>query len=110
MDDRRVISRIIFVISSGLRRRDVPAAYRPAKTIYNRFIRRSRLGVFLPLAADLAAKGGKPDTVMIDATHLKAYRTAATLLKKELFRDVAAEPRAARTPSCTRSAMAKAGG
>jgi transposase len=36
----------------------------------------------------LAAKGGKPDQLMIDATYLKAHRTAASLLKKGLFPDV----------------------
>ena len=46
VDDRRVISGIIFVIRNGLRWRDVPAAYGPHKTIYNRFIRWSRMGVF----------------------------------------------------------------
>ena len=46
VDDRRVISGIIFVIRNGLRWRDVPAEYGPPKTIYNRFIRWSRLGVF----------------------------------------------------------------
>ena len=45
-DDREVISGIIFVIRNGLRWRDAPAAYSPPKTIYNRFIRWSRLGVF----------------------------------------------------------------
>ena len=46
VDDRRVISGIIFVIRNGLRWRDAPAAYGPHKTIYNRFIRWSHLGVF----------------------------------------------------------------
>ena len=95
VDDRRVISGIIFVIRNGLRWRDAPAEYGPHKTIYNRFIRWSRLGVFNRIFAELAAKGGKPDTLMIDATHLKAPRTAASLLKKGLFPDVSAGPRAA---------------
>lgn len=84
VDDRRVISGIIHVIRNGLRWRDAPAEYGPHKTIYNRFIRWSRLGVFNRIFAELAAKGGKPDTLMIDATHLKAHRTAASLLKKGL--------------------------
>ena len=54
------------------------------KTIYNRFIRWSRLGVFNKIFAALSAKGGKPDQLMIDATHLKAHRTAASLLKRRL--------------------------
>ena len=85
VDDRRVISGIVFVIRNGLRWRDVPTEYGPPKTIYNRFIRWSRLGVFDKIFAALAAKGGKPDQLMIDATHLKAHRTAASLLKKGLF-------------------------
>ena len=64
------------------------------KTIYNRFIRWSRLGVFNHIFAELAAKAGKPDRLMIDATHLKAHRTAASLLKKGLYPDVSGAPKA----------------
>lgn len=95
VDDRRVISGIIFVIRNGLRWRDAPAEYGPHKTIYNRFIRWSRLGVFNRIFAELAAKGGRPDTLMIDATHLKAHRTAASLLKKGLLPDASGAPKAA---------------
>ena len=95
VDDRRIVSGIIFVIRNGLRWRDAPADYGPHKTIYNRFIRWSRLGVFNRIFAALSAKGGKPDTLMIDATHLKAHRTAASLLKKGMFPDVSGVPKAA---------------
>lgn len=94
VDDRRIVSGIIFVIRNGLRWRDAPLGYGPHKTIYNRFIRWSRLGVFNRIFAELAAKGGKPDQLMIDATHLKAHRTAASLLKKGLYPDVSAAPKA----------------
>ena len=85
VDDRRVISGIVFVIRNGLRWRDAPREYGPHKTIYNRFVRWSRLGVFNKIFAELARKAGKPSRLMIDATHLKAHRTAASLLKKGLF-------------------------
>ena len=88
VDDRKVISGIVFVIRNGLRWRDAPRAYGPHKTIYNRFVRWSRLGVFNRIFAELAGKGPKPTRLMIDATHLKAHRTAASLLKKGLFPDV----------------------
>ena len=88
VDDRRVLSGILFVIRNGLRWRDAPGDYGPHKTIYNRFIRWSRLGVFNKIFAELARKGAKPERIMIDATHLKAHRTAASLLKKGLFPDV----------------------
>ena len=93
VDDRRVLSGIVFVIRNGLRWRDAPAAYGPPKTIYNRFIRWSRMGVFNRILAELAGKAGDPDAIMIDATHLKAHRTAASLLKKGFFPDVSGAPR-----------------
>ncbi len=95
VDDRRVISGIIFVIRNGLRWRDGPADYGPHKTIYNRFVRLSRLGAFNRIFAELARKGGKPKHMMIDAMHLKAHRTAASLLKKGLFPNVSDAPKAA---------------
>ena len=95
VDDRKVISGIIFVIRNGLRWRDAPADYGPHKTIYNRFVRWSRLGVFSKIFAALASNGPKPERLMIDATHLKAHRTAASLLKKGLFPDVSGAPKAA---------------
>jgi putative transposase len=42
VDDRRVVSGIVFVIRNGLRWRDAPRGYGPHKTIYNRFVRWSR--------------------------------------------------------------------
>ena len=95
VDDRRVISGIIFVIRNGLRWRDAPREYGPHNTIDNRFIRWSRVGGFNKIFAALSAKGGKPDQLMIDATHLKAHRTAASLSKTGLFPDASVAPRAA---------------
>lgn len=94
VDDCRVISGIIHIIRNGLRWRDAPAAYGPHKTLYNRFVRWSRLGVFDRIFAALAGRGGRPERIMIDATHLKAHRTAASLLKKGLFPAASAAPRA----------------
>ena len=82
VDDRRVISGIIHVIRNGLMWRDAPATYGPHKTLYNRFRRWSEAGVFNRIFAELAAESEATGTVMIDATHLKAHRTAASLLKK----------------------------
>jgi putative transposase len=95
VDDRRVISGIIHVIRGGLMWRDAPAVYGPPKTLCNRFIRWSRIGVFDRIFATLAGSSAATDTVMIDATHLKAHRTAASLLKKGLFPAVSGGRRAA---------------
>ena len=87
VDDRRVLSGIVFVIRNGLRWRDAPGGYGPHKTIYNRFIRWSRMGVFNRIFVELAKESGS-DRLMIDATHLKAHRTAASLFKKGLYPDL----------------------
>jgi len=82
VDDRRVVSGIVYVIRNGLQWKDAPLGYGPHKTLYNRFIRWSRLGVFDRIFAALVAEAGVPERLMIDSTHLKAHRTAASLLKK----------------------------
>jgi len=41
--------------------------------------------VFNRILAELVARGGGTDRLMIDATHLKAHRTAASLRKKGLY-------------------------
>ena len=94
VDDRRVFSGIIFVIRNGLRWRDVPPSYGPDKTIYYLFVRWSEMGVFGRIFVELAKGGGDTDEIMIDATHLKAHRTAASLLKKGLFPGISDAPKA----------------
>ncbi len=83
VDDRRVLSGIIFINRNGLRWRDAPAAYGPPKTLYNRFSRWSRLGVFARILMELAREGQDTEMLMIDATHLKAHRTASSLRGKK---------------------------
>ena len=95
VDDRKVLSGIVFVIRNGLRWRDAPPAYGPHKTLYNRFVRWSRMGVFDRIFAGLTAQGGEPNEIMIDATHLKAHRTAASLLKGGHFPGASGEQKAA---------------
>lgn len=43
-DDRRIISGILHVLTSGCRWRDCPSEYGPRTTVYNRFNRWSRRG------------------------------------------------------------------
>ena len=55
-DDRHVVSGILYVIKHGLQWKDAPAEYGPYKTLYNRFVRWSRLGVFNKIFIELANK------------------------------------------------------
>lgn len=95
VDDRRVLSGIVYVIRNGLQWKDAPLGYGPYKTLYNRFVRWSRMGVFKLILAELAHKHGKSERLMIDSTHLKAHRTAASLLKKGLLPAVLGERKVA---------------
>ena len=83
VDDRRVLSGIIFINRNGLRWRDAPVEYGPPKTLYNRWVRWSRKGIFARILIELAHEGDKTDVLMIDATHLKAHRTASSLALKK---------------------------
>jgi transposase len=76
-DDRKVLSGIVYVIKNGLH-----------KTLYNRFKRWSENGVFERIFEELAKPaGGCGDVLMIDATHLKAHRTASSLKKGAMNQD-----------------------
>ena len=83
VDDRRVLSGIIFVNRNGLRWQDAPREYGPAKTLYNRWKRWGDMGVFARIMAGLASETTDQKTIMIDATYLKAHRTASSLRSKK---------------------------
>jgi transposase len=76
-NDRRVISGIVHVLKSGCRWCDCPPEYGPPTTIYNRFVRWARRGIWENLFRELARNGRSTDTQMIDSTHVKAHRSAA---------------------------------
>lgn len=77
VDDRRVISGILHVLKSGCRWCDCPPEYGPPTTIYNRFVRWARRGVWERLFRELAGRSRSTETQMIDSTHIKAHRSAS---------------------------------
>ncbi|WHP69372.1 IS5 family transposase [Phaeobacter inhibens] len=79
VDDRRVLSGIIFINRNGLRWSDAPREYGPPKTLYNRWKRWSDKGVFARIMEGLASEHSDFKAIMIDATYLKAHRTASSL-------------------------------
>lgn len=80
VDDRRILSGILFVIRNGLRWRDAPSSYGPHKTLYNRFVRWSRLDVFNRIFAELAGEGD--GTLMIDALRSKRIELRPAFSKR----------------------------
>ena len=77
VDDRRVISGIVHMLRSGARWRDCPPEYGPYTTVYNRFNRWSRQGIWLGMFEALTGQSPIIGTAAIDATHIKAHRSAA---------------------------------
>jgi transposase len=77
VDDRRVISGIVHMLRSGARWRDCPEAYGPYTTVYNRFNRWSRQGVWTDIFYALTGSTGMYGAAAIDSTYIKAHRSAA---------------------------------
>lgn len=77
VDDRRVISGIVHMLRCGARWRDCPAAYGPYTTVYNRFNRWSRQGLWFEIFQALTGHSGIYGLAAIDSTHVKAHRSAS---------------------------------
>jgi transposase len=58
VDDRRVISGIIHMLKCGGRWADCPSEYGPSTTVYNRWNRWSRRGIWTRILAALTMKAG----------------------------------------------------
>ena len=83
VDDRRVLIGIIFLNLNWLRWCDAPSVYGPPKTLHNRWKRWCDAGVFARIMAGLASEAAEQKIMMIDATYLKARRTASSLTVKK---------------------------
>ena len=94
VDDRRIVGGINFVIGSGLRWREAPTEHRPPKTIYNRFIRWSRLGLFNNIfAAWLPRREARSTDDRSDLSEWSIERRPACS-KKEMHPDISDAPKA----------------
>ena len=76
-DDRRIISGIIHVLQSGCRWQDCPQDYGPPTTIYNRFHRWAKKGLWQRIFNDLVSIVGTHYENSIDSTIIKAHRSAS---------------------------------
>src|SRR5262245_9306085 len=74
--NREIISGIMHILRVGCRWRDCPQVYGPPTTIYNRFNRWSRDGIWQTMLEALV-KTGAAGAHCIDSTTSKAHRCAA---------------------------------
>ncbi|UFN46857.1 IS5 family transposase [Roseomonas sp. OT10] len=76
VDDRRVINGIFYVLRTGSPWRDLPSRYGPSTTIYNRYNRWAKAGVWLRVFEALAATS--PQSLhLIDSSIIRAHQHAA---------------------------------
>ena len=104
-DDRRIISGIVHVLKIGCRWRDCPARYGPPTTIYNRFHRWARRGLWRRLFEALA-RVDPHEAQAIDSTTAKAHRSSAGGKGGPKRRRLAARAAAARRKSTPLSTLA----
>lgn len=75
-DDRRVLNGIFFTLRTGSPWRDLPERYGPYTTVYNRFNRWAKRGVWIGLFEALAERS--PQSLhLIDSSIVRAHQHAA---------------------------------
>jgi len=77
VDDRRVVNGIFYVLRTHCPWRDLPERYGPRMTVYNRFNRWAKRGVWAPVFAALAVKS-KDSLRFIDVAAVESYRVRAS--------------------------------
>jgi transposase len=75
-NNRRILSGILHVLRSGCRWQDCPPEYGPPTTIYNRFNRWSKRGIWQKIFETVAGAPDPVDEAALDSTHVKAHRCA----------------------------------
>ena len=112
VDDRRIISGILHRLREGCTWRAVPEIYGPYTTVFNRYNRWSKRGLWQGIFATLAGSDGPPPVTMIDSSAVKAHRSSAGARKSPGKKGGKSKPSAARAvagrPRYTRSSTAKA--
>ena len=75
VDDRRVLNGIFYILRTGSPWWDLPERYGPHRTIYNRYIRWARRGIWTGIFDALATQC-EDTLVFIDASIVKAHRAS----------------------------------
>ena len=82
VDDRRVLNGIFWVLRSGAPWRDLPIAFGPYTTCYNRFVRWRRAGVWSRIIDALAAAHDAA-VQMIDTSIVRVHQHGACLARNK---------------------------
>jgi transposase len=107
VNDRRVLNGIFWVLRSGARWADLPERYGPPTTIYNRFNRWRKAGVWDRLM-DVVTKAHDGNVRMIDTSIVRVHQQGATA-KRGVEIDVWVAPAVGSRPKSMRSSINKGG-
>lgn len=105
--NRQIISGILHVLKVGCRWCDCPRDYGPSTTVYNRFNRWSKAGIWQHMAEQLVVHDAL-EVQCIDSTTAKAHRCSAGGKGGRMNRQ-SVEVAAAEPPKSTPSSTTKAG-
>jgi len=75
-DDRTVLNGIFYILRTGAPWRDLPARYGPHTTVYNRYVRWAKRGIWQGIFEALA-RDCKDALIFVDSSIVKAHRAAA---------------------------------
>ena len=67
VDDRRVLNGIFYILRTGAPWRDLPERYGPHTTVYNRYVRWGRRGIWKGIF-DALAQQGQDSLIFIDSS------------------------------------------
>src|SRR5262245_2807465 len=107
VDDRRVLNGIFYQLRSGSPWADLPERYGPYTTVYNRFNRWRKAGIWDKLM-DAIVKAHKGEVQMIDSSIVRVHQHASGVKKRVEF-VVSVEAAAGSRPKSTRGSTPKAG-
>lgn len=105
-DHRRIINGILWKLRTGAPWRDLPERYGPWSTVYSRFFRWKRQGIWDQIFSALIVKAEEEGSVnweihLIDSTVVRAHQHAAGLKKGLLRKRRSATARAGSPPRFT---------
>lgn len=76
VDDRRVLNGIFYILRTGSPWRDLPERYGPYTTVYNRYNRWAKAGVWVNIFNALAERSPQ-SMALIDSSVIRAHQHAA---------------------------------
>ena len=107
VDDRRVLNGIFWVLRSGAPWADLPERYGPRTTVYNRFNRWRKAGVWDRLM-DALVEAHDGEVQRIDTSIVRVHQQGATA-KRGVKIDVWVVPEAGSPPKSMRSSTRRVG-